>query len=298
MRLDAFERGPQRPSSRSRDLTTLVATLQPDQQPSRWDGHVAGYELVFEPLTNALARDACEALCVEAGTRLLDVGAGAGGAAILAARRGAFVTAIDASPAMVRRIDERVRHEGVNITARQMDGAALEFPHASFDAALSLFGIVLFPDPVGALREIGRVLVPGGRVAVATWTEPQRYELVGRLLAAIAAVGTPAPPPATPPAQLRFREEADFRALFDGAGFRVERITRVETALRAPSARWLAERLDFAPGIGAMLAGQGDRLSDVRRRFVQDLERDQGTEAIALEAVAFIGLGSAGSAVR
>ncbi len=292
------ERGPRRPRSRRHHLSSLATPLQPDQQPGRWDGHVAVYELVFEPLTNTLAREAIEALQVGPGMRLLDVGAGAGGAALMAAGLGATVTAVDASPSMARRIEERATSEGVPVAARPMDGAALKFPNGSFDAALSVFGIILFPDPAGALREIGRVLVPGGRVAIVTWTEPHRYELVGRLLAAISTAGTPSPPPAVPPAQLRFREAAEFRALFDRAGFEVERITRSEKALRAPSARWLADRLEFAPGIGDMLAGQGERLPAVRRRFVEDLERDQGMGEIALGAIAFIGLAAAGSATR
>ena len=68
---------------------------------------------------------------------------------------------------------------------------ALDVADRSFDAAMSIFGVILFPDPVGGMREIGRVLQPGGRVAVVTWTEPQRYELAARLRPAIAAVRGP-----------------------------------------------------------------------------------------------------------
>lgn len=272
---------------------TLSTELQPDQQPRHWDAHVETYERVFEPLTNALAREALDALCLSPGLRLLDVGAGAGGAALLAAGRGARVTAVDASPGMVRRIETRARDEGVAVDARTMDGAALAFPDRSFDAALSVFGIILFPDPVGAMRELARVLVPGGGVALVTWTEPHRYELAGRLIAAIAAVGQPLPASASLPAQLRFREEPEFRALFAAAGFEEVRVRRIETTLRALSAGWLGERLAFAPGLSTMLAAQGDRREAVERRFVADLERDKGMGEIALEAVAFFGLATA-----
>jgi SAM-dependent methyltransferase len=291
MGLDAlWGRGAEQPEAR---LADLIADLQPDQQPRRWDDHVAAYEAVFEPLTNGLATLALDGLGVGPGTRLIDVGAGTGGAALAAARRGASVTAIDASPAMVDRIAERARAEEASVRAAMMDGGALDLADASFDAALSVFGLILFPDPAGALRELRRVLVPGGRVALVTWTEPHRYELVTRLLEAIAEVGSPSPPPATGPAQLRFREEDAFRSLFDAAGFAVDRIDRIEAALRAPSAQALADRLAFAPGIGDLLAGQGDHLPAVKDRFVARLERDQGRGEIALEAIAFIGFGAA-----
>ena len=276
-----------------RDVTveTLSPDLQPDQQPTRWDNHVSLYEAVFEPLTNAFAARALDALGVGPGLFCLDVGAGSGGAALLAARRGASVLAIDASPRMAQRIAARARHaDPGRVDTAIMDGRELAVANASIDTALSIFGLILFPDPVGALREIGRVLKPGGRVAVVTWTEPQRYELAARLGAAIAAVRHPQPAPATLPAQLRFCEEAAFRDLFEQAGFTVERITAVEDSLCAPSARWLTERLAFAPGLGAWLAAQGEDRAAVLERFAADLERDQGLGPVALTAVAFVGV--------
>src|SRR3954471_23175462 len=78
----------------------LAADLQPDQQPSRWGDHVSLYEAVFEPLTDAFAAHALEALDIRPGLRCLDVGAGSGGAALLAAQRGASVLAVDASARM------------------------------------------------------------------------------------------------------------------------------------------------------------------------------------------------------
>lgn len=81
---------------------STAATRQPDQDPALWDRHVAGYQSTFEPLTDVFAAQALTLLGVGAGTRLLDLCAGPGGAALMAARLGAAVTALDASPAWWR----------------------------------------------------------------------------------------------------------------------------------------------------------------------------------------------------
>src|SRR5262245_34940638 len=82
----------------------LPTDLQPDQQPARWDDHVSVYQEVFEPFTLQFARAAMSALGVAAGSSVLDVGAGSGGAALALAEQGVRVTAVDASPRMVARI--------------------------------------------------------------------------------------------------------------------------------------------------------------------------------------------------
>lgn len=271
---------------------TLATPLQPDQRPTLWSDHVAVYEAVFEPLTNAFARRALDRLNLAPGASLLDVAAGSGGAALMAASHNIDVLAIDASPGMVSRIRERAAATaaGPRLRAMVMDGQALSLPDASFDAAISTFGVILFPDAPAGMREMARVLRPGGRVAIVAWTEPQRYEAATRLIDAIAAVRGPQPLPATMPAQLRFREEAEFRTLLRAGNLKVEEIVRVEERMRAPSARWLAQHLDFAPGMAAWLSSLGDDRERVLDAFVAALERDQGTGEIALLAVVFVGI--------
>src|SRR5918994_288459 len=110
--------------------------LQPDQRPARWDDHVSVYETVFEPLTNSFARRALDMLGVGAGDRLLDVAAGSGGAALLAAARGADVLAVDGSAQMVERIRARAGAAPGRVRAEIMDGMALALPDAGFDAAI------------------------------------------------------------------------------------------------------------------------------------------------------------------
>lgn len=272
---------------------TLVAEFQPDQQPARWNDHVGVYEAVFEPLSLAFARHALDRLSLQAGERLIDIGAGAGGVALLAAARSADVLAIDASPGMAARIAARAtarpRSSG-RVLAAIMDGMALEVPADSFDAAISTFGVILFPDAAAGMREMARVLKPGGRAAVLTWTKPERYELAVRLLGAIAKVRGPLPPPASLPAQLRFKEPEDFRALLAGAGLLVEEIVEIEERWTLPSARWIAEHIAFAPGMAAMTDGLGDDRDSVMRLFVETLERDRGTGQVVLTAVAHLGI--------
>jgi SAM-dependent methyltransferase len=270
---------------------TSAENLQPDQQPARWDQYVAAYEAVFEPLTNAFAAHALDQLAVRPGDRVIDVGAGCGGVALMAAARGADVLAIDASPQMVARIRARAGSaQAGQIEAAIMDGMALALPDAGFDAGISVFGVILFPDAALGLREMARVLKPGGRAAVVTWTETERYELAARLIAAIAAVRGPQPPPAVLPAQLRFRDEAVFRDLLTQAGLTVDAAIRVEERWRLPSARWLADHVAFAPGMAAMIGSLGADRQAVLDTFAAALERDQGQGEVTLGAVAQIGI--------
>lgn len=275
----------------------ITADLQPDQRAACWDDHVVLYEEVFEPLSVAFARQAIAGLRLAPGARVLDVAAGSGGAALALAQAGATVTAVDASPGMVARVRCRAAEAGLPVAAQVMDGMALALPDRAFDAALSVFGAILFPDAVKGLSEMRRVVQPGGRVAVVTWTEPSRYELATRLREAILAVTPADPAPATLPAQLRFVDRDAFRRLFADAGFHAVEIETAEAALRVPSARWLAERIAFAPGMRAWMSSLGERREAVLAVFVAELERQYGNGPLSLGAAASIGVAQRGEAV-
>jgi len=214
--------------------------------------------------------------------------------ALLAQERDIDVLAVDASERMVQRIRARAEGAGARpgrIRAEVMDAGALTLPDDSFDAAISVFGVVLLADAEAGMRELARVVKPGSPVGIVAWTETERYELATRLLDATAAVRGPLPPPKVLPAQLRFREPAVFEALLASAGLNVRSITRLEERWALPSAAWIVQNIAFAPGMAAMVQALGSDRDAVLEHFVSTLERDQGAGKVTLSAVAHVGIG-------
>lgn len=76
------------------------------------------------------------------------------------------LTAIDVTPAMVKRLQRRAARLGLTVDAHVMDGHVLEFPDATFDAVVLHLIVAVIPDPVRCMREANRVLKPAGRAVV------------------------------------------------------------------------------------------------------------------------------------
>lgn len=115
------------------------------------------------------------------GDRILDVGCGTGVLAREAkARFGdtCSVSGLDASAGMLT-VAERLAPE---ISWRQGRAESLPYADESFDVVVSQFGLMFFPDPVQAIREMLRVLKPGGRAAVAVWDSLENSEAYSRLV--------------------------------------------------------------------------------------------------------------------
>jgi SAM-dependent methyltransferase len=178
------------------------------------DRIASSYEAFFVPITTNAARPLLDAVHASVGTRLLDIATGPGVVAAHAARRGARVTGIDISSQMVA-LAARI---SPGSTFLEADVASLPFEPSSFDAVVCAFGIGHFPSATNAMRECGRVLAPGGRLAVAWWDLPERNRLQGVLLEAIQEVGARAPPslPAGPPL-FQYSEDAALKHLLGAA---------------------------------------------------------------------------------
>lgn len=203
----------------------------------------------------------CEAVDLEAGSRVLDVACGNGNAALAAARRFCDVTGLDYVPELLRNAAARARGDGLVIGWVEGDAERLPFADASFDAALSTYGIMFAPDQQQAAREILRVVKPGGKIGLANWT-PEGF--IGQLLQ---TVGRHVPPPPGVASPIYWGSAARLDELFRDA--HSVRTARREFAFRYRSAEHFIEifRRFYGPtfkAFGALdAAGQARLASDI-----------------------------------
>lgn len=197
-----------------------------------WQSVVKLYEDYFGALTAQCIEPLLDAVQVRAGEALLDVATGPGYIAAAAARRGARVTGLDFSSAMVA--EASALHPG--IAFREGDAGSLPFPDASFDVVVIGFGILHFPDPDRALREAFRVLRGGGRFGLSVWTGPDQAAGFGIIMRAVEKFGsTDANLPAGP-AFFRFSDRGECRSAIAAAGFADVNIGENPQLWRFPSA--------------------------------------------------------------
>jgi SAM-dependent methyltransferase len=135
---------------------------------------------------------------IAAGQRVLDVGCGTGVAAITAARLGAKVTGVDLTPELLAHAKENAALAQIELDFREGDVEALPFGDATFDVVISQFGHMFGPRPDVAVREMLRVLKPGGTIAFATWP-PELF--TGSTFAVMSRYLPPPPPGFAPPPQ-------------------------------------------------------------------------------------------------
>ena len=147
-------------------------------QGARYDRFARGYETWWAPVLRPRAHrllDRLDPVLREART-VVDVGTGTGTLAREALRRHADlrVTAIDASEEMVSGIADAAGADAERLTVTVGDAAALPYPDGSFDAAMSSFVLQLVRSRAAVLREIRRVLHPGGTLGYVTWLVDRR----------------------------------------------------------------------------------------------------------------------------
>ena len=123
-------------------------------------------------------------LTVVPGTRMLDVGCGAGQIAIPAASAGVRVTGVDIAANLIEQARTRARAVGVDARFEEGDAEMLAFDDATFDLVVSLIGAMFAPRPEKVAAELLRVCRPGGRIAMANWTPEghvgQMFKIIGK----------------------------------------------------------------------------------------------------------------------
>jgi SAM-dependent methyltransferase len=197
-----------------------------EAQHRHWDAAAVGWKewSAFNDRADAhISQRLVELAGVRSGSRVLDIAAGYGEPALTAAREAGAegrVVATDISAEMLAFGRERAAAAGLgNIEFLQSDALSLEFPRASFDAAVSRWGIIFEPDAEAAAARIRGFLEPGARIAISSWGEPDQVPFLSiPMTTTMQRLNVP-PPPAGTPGPLSRPTPAAIGALLQGGGF-------------------------------------------------------------------------------
>jgi ubiquinone/menaquinone biosynthesis C-methylase UbiE len=223
----------------------------PEAMPD-FNAMVRVYERLAEPLTGQFCERAAVLSGVRGGDRVIDVATGTGALALSVAAEGACVLATDVAPAMVARTAERLS-PFPECEARVMDSASLDSEDESFDAAFSIFGVMLFAAWRESLAELVRVVRPNGSVVVAAW--PDR---VAKPMVVLNDVFCRVFPDRSLSAGIDMKEwsETSLHSAMIESGCSDATVAVCEAIQSAPSVDALTEQFDpllrFAPGYGAL----------------------------------------------
>jgi ubiquinone/menaquinone biosynthesis C-methylase UbiE len=236
---------------------------------------------------------------ISAGSRVLDVAAGAGGQSLAAGRRcgrTGQVLATDISPAILSYAAKAAAIAGqTNVETLEADGEELaDLPAESFDAVISRVGLIYFPDRNRALAGMRRALREQGRIAVIVYSTPDRNEFFSIPVSTIRQRAQLPPPQAGQPGPFSLGDSGVLAATLSEAGFREVSVESLASPLRLESA---AECVRFQrESFGAlhqMLAGlPADRRDAVWEEIQAELARFETPEGFTGPCELLIAAGS------
>jgi len=212
---------------------------------AEWRRGAAARLQAFGPATEVML----DLARVAEGSRVLDVGAGAGDSTLVAARRVGStgrVLATDVSASMLEVAAELARQAGLtNVDTRVVDAQRLDLAPDSFDAAVSRNCLMLIPDYRQALAGIRRVLKPGGRFAAIVFSAPDRCPYLSLPHAIVFRMSRFTSPAPEEFGEFRLGAPGVLEGAFGTAGFREISVRAVPTRRRFPS---LGEAMQYARG--------------------------------------------------
>lgn len=233
---------------------------------SGWEKVGGAYDQLFGALTPQCIAPMLDAVGARPGLALLDVATGPGYLAAAAAARGASVTGLDFSSAMVAQA--RARHPALRFI--EGNAEALPFPDEQFDALTIGFGLLHFPDPDRALAEAYRVLRRRGRIAFTVWAAADKAVGFGLVAKAVQThgkldVGLPEGPPF-----FRFSAPEECRRTLNALGFTEVHSREIAQVWRFASAEaWIEGIARSTVRTAALLRAQTDvALAAIRAALV------------------------------
>jgi len=255
-----------------------------------WERASASYMRNFSKITQQTAPAMLDAASVGEGTRVLDVCTGPGILAAAAAERGADAVGLDFSDAFVALASEIV--PGAEF--RQGDAHALPFDDNSFDAVVCGYGIIHLSDPETALKEMHRVLKPGGRIAVSVWEAAKPTNGFGIMFGAIVAHGKTDVPLPHGPDFFQFSSDSAMISALETAGFKDVASQGVEQTWQIENTSDLVDTIleSAVRARGLLLAQTDEALAAIRAAVDEGLQQYASSAGgFAVPAPAIVGSG-------
>lgn len=209
---------------------------QPLEQPATSGNPAAAYQAHFVPaIFGPWADELISRVAPRPGERVLDVACGTGavtGQVAPLVGTGGSVIGYDISPAMLAVARSLPAPAGAAIVWQEGQAEDLPFADASFDVVFCQHGLQFSPDRPAVLRQIQRVLVPGGRAGISAWRGIEQQPVFAALdQVAGRYLGTE--PDNTP---FSLGDAGELRGLLEGAGFRHVSLESVTRSVHFPSA--------------------------------------------------------------
>jgi SAM-dependent methyltransferase len=220
---------------------------------------------------------------VAPGHRVLDVAAGYGEPSLTAARivgPEGGVVATDISAGMLAYGRERASAAGLdNVEFIESDAVSLDFPPASFDAAVSRWGIIFDPDGEGAAARIRGFLKPGARMAISSWGPPERVPFIAVPMGTVTKLLEVPPPPPGTPGPLSRPTPAAIGGLLEGGGFADVEIEELEVTFEYDSAEeFTRSTKEMIPPVTNMLKTHPPEVQQQAWQAVADAARAHASE--------------------
>lgn len=252
-----------------------------------WEKHRAVIREMFAPVTEALI----EAAQIRRGSAVLDIATGPGEPALAIAEfvgNEGKVLGIDPVPQMVEAARREANRRGLRnaaFTVAQAD--ALPADAASFDAVVSRFGIMFFPAPIDAIREMLRVLKPDARIALAVWYFAERNPFHYTLSRVIERYVDSPPPPADAPDAFRYAELGKLSAILSEAGAAAvsERVFQFSIRASVSLEEFWTLRTEMSEPLRNKLAKiTTDQMAKVKREVMESLRGYSDHKGITMPA--------------